>query len=412
MKKSFPPIRGILCGLVLVAALSVPAAAQEPPPEPAVSAQETVSVLKEISYKKTPVAGQLVVTVRLEGSFAFETFALTGPMRLVIDFSPVSGIDAPPVTTVNDAGLRNIRAGQFLPSVARVVFDLDDRAPSYSITSLPDGVKVAFWREASAGVEASPAPVPAEKPVGPVPAPSGLVLRGGPGMTLFFKPEFAVKRDFGLYGETASVTERLNQKIAPVFDVGLGKRINPQFSAGLGVAYQTLRPDPSLEASLPHPFQANTFRQVTFETEDLTENMWVISETVTKPRQVRRLDTGLWTVTAWGLYSVYQTETIDVSAGPVLGLSFGSLYSLEDFEVTEKSPYQSKDVTLTSVTYTENKFIKLDPGMLLSGAYTLGDNLNVFATLRLHYVDVMVESLQRRASLFRLNLLLGLEYGF
>jgi len=412
LKKSFTPIRGILCGLVLVATLSFPAAAQEPPPEPAVPAQETVSVLKEISYKKTPVAGQLVVTVRLEGTFAFETFALTGPMRLVIDFSPVNGIDAPPVTTVNDAGLRNIRAGQFLPSVARVVFDLDDRAPSYSITSLPDGVRVAFWREASAGVEASPAPVPAEKPVAPVPAPSGLVLRGGPGMTLFFKPEFAVKRDFGLYGETASVTERLNQKIAPVFDVGLGKRINPQFSAGLGVAYQTLRPDPSLEASLPHPFQANTFRQVTFETEDLTENMWVISQTVTKPRQVRRLDTGLWTVTAWGLYSVYQTETIDVSAGPVLGLSFGSLYSLEDFEVTEKSPYQSKDVTLTSVTYTENKFIKLDPGMLLSGAYTLGDNLNVFATLRLHYVDVMVESLQRRASLFRLNLLLGLEYGF
>ncbi|OGD10335.1 MAG: hypothetical protein A2Y86_04150 [Candidatus Aminicenantes bacterium RBG_13_62_12] len=420
MKFSLTRIQGIFLSLVLLAGLATVGIAQEQAPQTSEPAPGTVSVIKEIRYEKIDIAGQLVVMIKIEGPFLIETFTLIGPKRLVIDFSPVSVIEAPPITEVNATGLLNIRTGQFQSTVARVVFDLDSRVPSHSVATLPEGVKVTFWQDpepqpveqpAAATVE-RPALKPAVKSAAPSLARPGMFLRGSPGGTLFLKPSFSVTTDFDLYGETATITETLSQQVNPVFDLGVGKLINPKFSAGLGASLQLLYAKPALEASLPHPFLYDTYREVAFDADALASKIWVVSEDGGEPQQVNRLTSNMWTVYAWALYSLFQTDTMDISAGPILGFSFGKLYSLDDFELAEEAPYESQDVSISSVTFIENKFFKVDPGLMVSGTFVIGGNLSAFATLKVHYVDVMVETLERRASLFRLNLLLGLEYGF
>jgi hypothetical protein len=396
---------------------------QETAPQAAQPEQAPVSVIREIILEKVEIADQVIVKVRVEGPFLIETFSLLGPKRLVIDFHSVSKIEAQPILEVNAMGLLSIRTGQFQPTVARVVFDLDARVPSHSIATQPDGVKVVFWQETAPEPEPEPekpeptpqqpALKPAAKAVVPILNRPNMFVRLGPGGSLFLKPGFTVTSDFDLYGETATLTEILSQQPNLLLDLSLGKQINPKFSAGLGVSLQMLYAKPSLEASLPHPFLFDTYREVAFEAEDLMSNMFTVSsEEGAVPVAAEKLTSNMFTVYAWGLYSLFQTEKIDISAGPVLGLSFGMLYSLDDFEITEEAPYESENVTVSSTTFLENKFFKIDPGFLLSGVYALNDKLSAFATLRVHYVDVMVEALERRASLFRLSLVLGLEYGF
>jgi len=410
-------IAGMICGLALLAVPVFSESVQEQPPQPSVSAQQSVSVIKEITHRKMEATGRLVVTVRVEGRFGIETFALGGPARLVIDFSPVPLIEAPPLTHINEAGLLNIRAGQFLPNVARLVFDLEEPTPSYNISSLPDGVRITFWREAAVKPAAprAPAAVPA---AGAAPETfvrggglKNMLLRVGVGMSLFFKPEFSVTADSSLYGRPASLTESYRQGMAPVLELGAGVRINPKFKAGLGFGHQMLWMNPALEGSLPHPTLPGIFREVVFEAEDLTDNMRVLADEDGEPRAATRLRSGLWTVYAWGLYSIYQSDKVDLSAGPVVGFSFGKLFSLEDFAVNDVAPYGAQNVTISSVTYLENNFAKIDPGLLASLTYLLDDYLSLTANLRIHYVDVIVEELQRRASLFRASFSLGLEFG-
>ncbi len=414
-------IASLFLTAMLLAALWSGAIAQEPESQQeAVPQTATASVLKQVTHEKIAIADQIVVMIKIEGPFLIETFELIGPRRLVIDFKQVSLIEAPPIIEINDLGVLNIRTGQFQPTVARVVFDLDSRLPSHSIATLPDGVKVVFWQEVLP--EPQPETVPPEAPVLKPAAPRAAAvpeitrppffIRFGPAMTLFLKPAFAVTTDFDLYGETATMTETLTQQIQPGLEISFGKMINPKFRAGLSASYQFLNAKPTLEASLPHPFLYDTYREVSFDADTLTSNMWIVSESETEPRQATRLTSSMITISAWGLYSLYQTDKLDISAGPILGFSFGTLYSLDDFELSEESPYEAQNVSVTSTTFLENKFFKIDPGFLLSGAYFLNDKLSAFASLKVQYVDVMVEALERRASLFRLSLQLGLEYGF
>ena len=377
--------------VVLVGGLQAQESPQETIPQPA-----PVSVLKEVSFQKIEIAEQLQVIIKIDGPFLIETFELIAPKRLVIDFSPVTSIEAQPIIQVNDMGVLNIRAGQFQSTVARVVFDMDVRVPSHSITTLPDGVKVTFWQEPLPQPEVAEKPEvkPGEKPGPIVPGikrPS-YIVRGGPGLTFFLKPSFAAQTEYELYGETATITETFDQQLRLVFDLSLGKTLGSKWTVGLGASLQLLGILPTLDASLPHPFEYDHFREVTYEAELLSSNMWNIY--------------------AFGLYSLVQTEKFEFSVGPVLGFSFGTLFSLDDLQISETAPYGSQNVIIDSVTFLENKFFKIDPGLLISGTYTLNPNLSVVLTLRLHYADVMLEELARRSSLFRLNFLVGLQYGF
>jgi hypothetical protein len=406
--------RGI-CFWLMLSAVLVSAVQAQQPPQPATPAQASVSVLKDITYQKVEIAEQLQFIIKVEGPFLIETFELMAPRRLVIDFSPVSKIEAQSLYQVNDMGVLNVRTGQFQSSVARVVFDMGFPVPSHSITTLPDGVKVTFWQEAIPQPEVIPEVKPTLKPEQPqiqaVKRPS-FFLRGGPGLTFFLKPTFTASTEYLLYGETATITENFDQKLRPVFDLWIGKILSSKWSAGLGASFQLLGFTPSLEASLPHPFIYNQYRTVTYKAAESSSNMWVVSEAGTEPRQVSALSSSMWTVYAFGLYSLYQTEKIEISIGPVIGFSFGTLFSLEDMQITETSPYASENVSVDSVTFLENKFFKIDPGLLISGSYAFIPNLSVYLGLRLHYADVMVEDLGRRSSLFRLNVLAGLQYGF
>ncbi|HEX9902111.1 MAG TPA: AMIN domain-containing protein [Acidobacteriota bacterium] len=407
--------RGLCFCLALSVVLVGAVQAQEPPqtttPQPA-----PVSVLKEVSFQKVEIAEQLQVIIKIEGPFLIETFELTAPKRLVIDFSSVTRIDAQPIIQVNDMGVLNIRTGQFQSSVARVVFDMDVRTPSHSITTMPDGVKVTFWQEPLPQPEVTEKPEvkPGEKPGQIVPAikrPS-FIVRGGPGLTFFLKPSFTAQTECQLYGETATITETFDQQLRPVFDLCLGKTFGPKWTIGLGASLQLLGASPTLAASLPHPFLYDQYREVTFEAEALSSKMKVVSATGEEPREVSSLSSSMWTVYAFGLYSLVQTEKIEFSMGLALGFSFGTLFSLEDMQISETPPYGSQNVSIDSVTFLENKFFKIDPGLLISGTYSLNPNLSLALSLRLHYADVMLEELARRASLFRLNFLVGLQYGF
>jgi hypothetical protein len=399
----------------MLSAVLVSAVQAQQPPQPAAPAQAPVSVLKDITYQKVEIAGQLQFIIKVEGPFLIETFELMAPRRLVIDFSPVSKIEAQPLYQVNDMGVLNVRTGQFQSSVARVVFDMDFPVPSHSITTLPDGVKVTFWQEAIPQPEVTPEVTPTLKPEQPqiptVKRPS-FFLRAGPGLTFFLRPTFTASTEYQLYGETATITETFDQNIRPVFDLWMGKTFEPRWSVGLGASFQLLGFTPTLDASLPHPFLFNQYREVTFDALTLSSNMKVVSETGLEPRDVTSLSSSMWTIYAFGLYSLILTEKIEFSAGLALGFSFGTLFSLEDMQITETAPYDSQSVKVDSVTFLENKFFKIDPGLLISGSYALNPNLSVYLGLRLHYVDVMVQELARLSSLFRLNFLVGLQYGF
>ena len=148
LKDSANFIRALCLGLALGMALAGAVQAQEPPqPQTTAPQQPVVSVLKEISFQKIEIAEQLQVMIKVEGPFLIETTELIVSKRLIIDFNSVSMIEAQPVTQVNDMGLLNIRAGQYQPTVARVVFDLADNFPSHRISSDKDGVKVVFGKD-------------------------------------------------------------------------------------------------------------------------------------------------------------------------------------------------------------------------------------------------------------------------
>ncbi len=146
LKHSANSIRALCLGLALGVALVGVVQAQKPP-QPTAPQQQAVSVLKEISFQKVEIADQLQVTIKVEGPFLIETTELIVSKRLIIDFNSVSMIEAQPVTQVNDMGLLTIRAGQYQPTVARVVFDLADNFPSHRISSDKDGVKIVFGKD-------------------------------------------------------------------------------------------------------------------------------------------------------------------------------------------------------------------------------------------------------------------------
>ena len=97
------------------------------------------AAIEEIRY--TSVQNYTRVIITLSERAAFEHFripadeALGRPPRLVVDFSParLAPNTRDPIA-VNDGLLKRIRTGQFSPSKARVVLDLE---PIESYTAFP-----------------------------------------------------------------------------------------------------------------------------------------------------------------------------------------------------------------------------------------------------------------------------------
>ena len=163
----------------VVADATSPAAAPRKPAAAAAPATKIIGVSQDSSD------GQLAILVKADGALHYQDFFLGNPDRLVIDFKNVEsraskGLD------VQQGPVRKARLGQFStanPKVARLVLDLNQRAP-YHIIEAPDGVKVVF----GAGEPPSPAPLAAmrpepEPPTDPVPAPAPVPVLPEPQFT-------------------------------------------------------------------------------------------------------------------------------------------------------------------------------------------------------------------------------------
>ncbi|MBM3296339.1 MAG: AMIN domain-containing protein [Candidatus Aminicenantes bacterium] len=130
------------------------------------AAAEAGNGARILSVQHTVQAGALEVFIRVEGRFDFRFFELQGPKRLVIDLSPVEGVEVPEETEIGTYGVLRVRTGRPQTGTARVVIDLEDPAPIHLINRKPDGILAVFLPGKTAVSLPSPAetePRPAER---------------------------------------------------------------------------------------------------------------------------------------------------------------------------------------------------------------------------------------------------------
>jgi hypothetical protein len=359
--------------------------------------------LKEIKAQRD--GAKLVVEISVEGIFMPEILSLNFPRRLVLDFTPVEKIVAPPYIQVEDVGVLAVRTGQFKTMTARVVFDLSDRTPSYNISPFPGGFRVTFWFEGGeeplpqipprevakpAPVRAGEEPTPAaEEPAGPRRTNFFLGVRGG--ATFFLKPQVLKGNEFTLFGETGSLQETYDFKSVPVVDVLVGKYFN-KVKLGVGVTIWSLKQDGAFQLSIPHPFQANSPREVAFISDPLKDKMFNIY--------------------AFAEYSFFDSQTFSVWAGVVAGLTKGTFQTLDDFDYTEKSPYAASDITISNLTYVEDTYTELLFGGLLTFEYRIGRTVSLVLDTKMLYANPKILSLGLRANYLQVQPLLGLQINF
>jgi len=366
---------------------------------------QTTAVLKELSIQK--VGDQLNILLKVDGSYSVEASFLPAPPRLILDLTPMSEITVLPYTQIDDIGVLDIRTGQFKPDTARVVFDLSQNIPAYTVVQSAEGIKVSFYYEgvvppiqapAAAPAAAEPAKateqaaaqaaVPAA-PAGPKRSNFFVAARGG--FSFFLGSDLAVTKEFNLYGELATLGEVYAFNSVPAFELQFGKYFG-RTKVGLGVSYYSLKQPGTFTADLPHPFLADSYRTVVFEAADLKNPTWEFS--------------------AFALFSIMETEKLGLSAGPVLGLTTGSLKSLSNFDLSEESPYGAANVTISNLAFVEDKFTELFFGGILNLEYKVLDNLSLLFDARIIYANPKNATLGQRANLLHLQPVLGIQYNF
>jgi len=108
-----------------------------------ISAQSpTDSELSDIIINKTE--NQLEVKLIINNLISYTSFPLFSPNRLVIDLLQVKSFTCDPEIEINDSGVQRIRTAKNQPTVTRVVFDLEESIPSYSIEEKEDGIFIYF----------------------------------------------------------------------------------------------------------------------------------------------------------------------------------------------------------------------------------------------------------------------------
>lgn len=161
----------------------VDAPAVKPPSEIPTSAPEAVPSPAAVEPKSPPLAeaaptaapgtatrilgvshkvedGNVIVTVRADGTLGYEDFFVPNPDRLVID---VVNVAVPQRSLeVNRESVRRIRLAQYSPEpkIGRIVFDLVAHTP-YQIADLPNGMRITFNEPPSRQVSAAPVFQPA-----------------------------------------------------------------------------------------------------------------------------------------------------------------------------------------------------------------------------------------------------------
>ena len=145
---AYKTVCSLSLGLLLLFAFATPAALAQDTPE-----------LNDIVIQKS--LNQMEVRLVISGSVDYESFTLFNPNRLVIDLLQMQAFRSPAEINVNDFGVNRIRTARNRPDVVRVVFDLAETVPSYSIEDQDGTVQVVFRVERAA---AKPETKPVEKP--------------------------------------------------------------------------------------------------------------------------------------------------------------------------------------------------------------------------------------------------------
>ena len=390
MKKKNAPIVRTILTLLVICATSAGLQAQ------------TGAALKEITTQKD--GNRLVVQLKIEGTYTFESSILPSPPRFVVDITPVSRIQASPYTQIDNIGVLDIRTGQFKPDTARVVFDLSQTVPANSLSQNADGLKVTFWYEGE--VPPIQAPVKAAEPARPTvrerpreetpeetyaPGRSNIFVSARAGLSFFLKPDLAAQRSFDLYGETGTLDEIYTNGSVPAFELQVGKYFK-RMKAGVGVTIWSLKQPGAFTANLPHPFIMNAFRTVTFEAPDMKNPMWNFY--------------------AFALFSLLETEKISLSAGPIVGFTKGTFQSLEDFNFSENSPYTAADVVISDLTFVEDSYTELLFGGLFSLEYQLNKSISLVLDTRILYINPKIPALGQRANFLQVRPGLGIQINF
>jgi len=107
------------------------------------------TLLQGIDFQKH--GKELDVFIEIEGEFRYQSRELDNPPRLVFDFLKVKKVQTLPSYEVRKFGVERVRTGQFLPLIARVIFDFQERKPFYRITQIKKGIKVDLWLEQELG---------------------------------------------------------------------------------------------------------------------------------------------------------------------------------------------------------------------------------------------------------------------
>ncbi|HEY7685050.1 MAG TPA: AMIN domain-containing protein [Gemmatimonadales bacterium] len=118
-----------------------------------------------------PAAGKVEIVIDLRGAVDVQDFTLRSPARLVVDLlgarlgAPLTLYDGQ-----NRGGVKNVRYGQFRPTVVRVVIDLD-ALKDYEIQKVDGQIRIQIGTERTAfGAWSSANPASAPEPVAEAPA--------------------------------------------------------------------------------------------------------------------------------------------------------------------------------------------------------------------------------------------------
>ncbi|MGD0782574.1 MAG: AMIN domain-containing protein [Candidatus Aminicenantales bacterium] len=371
-------------------------------------AAQAAATLQDVSFVREE--GKVVISIKIDGKFSYETSSLTMPRRLILDLTPVDKIMAPSFIPVDVSGVVSIRAGQYKPQTARLVIDLSEQNPSQSVSAFDGGIKVSFWLGGDVPAAKEPArqepvriqEIPREEIKKAVAEPSvdesrfKFFFRANLGLSIFLKPNMTVSRDFPLYGETGSIAETYTFTNGIAFDGSLGKYFRLggfRLKAGIGFTSWKLAPDGAFTMSLPHPFLDNTFRTVSF------------SET-------SALESQMTSFYAYALFPFLDTESFSIFFGPLVGFVSGKFRSLEDWDITEKAPFSSADVTVSNPTFVEDTISEPLFGASLSMELNLGNTFAVVLDTKMLYLNPKVGNLGKRTNLFQLQPSLGFQVSF
>jgi len=377
------------------------------------NSNRAASNLTGIEFQK--VENHLEVVIKVDGEFNYDTFELTSPKRVVIDISPIGQISAAPALSINESGVIACRTARFKADTARVVFDLAEKSPSHRISKIDAGLKIMFWieeagripaeirAEVEAAKKAEPQPVreqprtetrqPAERSFsesafGPEKE-FFLQLRGGVG--LFPKPNNESLKDFVYFGETATLKENYKLKMTLAFDANFGKYFTPKLKAGVGASLWAFQYDGVYDFSLPHPFIENSPRNAIF-----TENL---------------KDT-IFNFYAFALFKVMETEKLRLWLGPAIGFATGKFSTMGDFEIEDKSPFSSADISLTSTTPVEDSVSGFTFSGLVNLEYILSPRLSLVLNADGHYFNPTLQNTGKRLNFIVTQLTLGLQMNF